>query len=108
MSSKREIVAIGGRGVIRKTVERTTINFAVVSLLGLLGACSAIRSSSASKPSLTASRDSSGPVRNPDIILDGIRIPVTTYYDWPTYRGRRRTIGQRPASNVALCVSSAL
>jgi hypothetical protein len=50
------------------------------ALMSLLAACA---TSPSSKPPLTASRDSSGPVKNPDIIGAGPRIPVTTYYDWP-------------------------
>jgi len=64
-------------------LKQATINLAVVSLFGLLGACAVTAPPNASKPPLTASRDSSGPVRNPDIIDGGVRIPVETYYDWP-------------------------
>jgi hypothetical protein len=66
-------------------LKKTTIKLAVVSLFGLLGACAATTSPNASKAPLTASRDSSGPVKNPDIISGGNRIPVTTYYDWPPF-----------------------
>jgi hypothetical protein len=65
--------------------KKTTITLAVVSLAGLLGACSATRSPYASRPPLTASRDSSAPVRDPDIITGGVRIPVETYYNWPPF-----------------------
>jgi hypothetical protein len=57
------------------------ISVALGAVLSLLTACAA--SPYASKPPLTASRDSSGPVKNPDIIRDGTRIPVETYYNWP-------------------------
>jgi hypothetical protein len=59
-------------------LKQLAINLAVVSLLGLLGACT-----TTTTPYATASRDSSGPVRDPDIIYGGNRIPVETYYDWP-------------------------
>jgi hypothetical protein len=62
-------------------LKQRVISLAVGALLGLLTACAT--SPYASKPPLTASRDSSGPVRNPDIIDGGNRIPVTTYYNWP-------------------------
>ena len=66
-----------------KILKQTTTNLAVVFLLGLLGACTTTTSPYASQRPLTASRDSSGPVRNPDIIDGGTRIPVETYYNWP-------------------------
>jgi hypothetical protein len=66
-------------------LKQTSIYLAVVSLFSLLGACATSTSTDARKPPLTASRDSSGPVKNPDIISGGNRIPVTTYYDWPPF-----------------------
>jgi hypothetical protein len=62
-------------------LKQRIISVALGAVLSLLTACAT--SPSASKPPLTASRDSSGPVRTPDIIRAGTRIPVTTYYDWP-------------------------
>ena len=67
----------------KRILKRTTINLAVVLLFGLLGACTATTSPYAAQRPLTASRDSSGPVREPDIIYAGDRIPVSTYYNWP-------------------------
>ena len=64
-------------------LKQTTINLAVVSLFGLLGACTTTTSPYASQRPLIASRDSSGPVKDPDIISGGNRIPVETYYNWP-------------------------
>ncbi|MEY2506627.1 MAG: hypothetical protein QOH01_956 [Verrucomicrobiota bacterium] len=64
-------------------LKQTTINLAVVLLFALLGACAETTSSYASRRPLTASRDSSGPVQDPDIIDGGVRIPVNTYYNWP-------------------------
>jgi hypothetical protein len=64
---------------MKTTLKQQTINLAVVALVSLLGACA----TTTGKPPLLASRDSSGPVRNPDIIIGGNRIPVTTYYDFP-------------------------
>jgi hypothetical protein len=64
-------------------LKRRSINLAVVSFFGLLVACTTNTSPYASKGLLTASRDSSGPVKNPDIIDGGTRIPVETYYNWP-------------------------
>jgi hypothetical protein len=64
-------------------LKQTTINLSVVLLFGLLGACAETTSSYASRRPLTASRDSSGPVQDPDIITGGVRIPVDTYYNWP-------------------------
>ena len=66
-----------------RILKQTTINLALVLLFGLLGACAATTSSYASRRPLTASRDSSGPVKDPDIITGGMRIPVETYYNWP-------------------------
>jgi hypothetical protein len=66
-----------------RILKQTTINLAVVLLFSLLGACTATTSPYATQRPLTASRDSSGPVRNPDIIDGGVRIPVETYYNWP-------------------------
>jgi hypothetical protein len=66
-----------------KLLRGMLVRLAVVSLFGLLAACAATTSPNANKPPLTASRDSSSPVRNPDIIDGGVRIPVETYYDWP-------------------------
>jgi hypothetical protein len=63
--------------------KKTTINLALVLLFGLLAACAETTSSYASRRPLTASRDSSGPVHDPDIIKGGVRIPVDTYYNWP-------------------------
>jgi hypothetical protein len=62
-------------------LKQRIISVAVGALLSLLAACAT--SPYASKPPLTASRDSSGSVKNPDIIRDGTRIPVETYYNWP-------------------------
>jgi hypothetical protein len=67
----------------RNILKQTTINLALVLLFGLLGACAETTSSYASRRPLTASRDSSGPVQDPDIISGGVRIPVNTYYNWP-------------------------
>ena len=64
-------------------LKQRIISLAAGALLSLLTACAT--SPYASKPPLTASRDSSGPVRNPDIIRGGYKIPVTTYYDWPPF-----------------------
>src|SRR3954466_7426610 len=61
-----------------KILRKATIGLAVVLLLGLFGACSTTTSSTASRRPLTASRDSSGPARNPDIIEGGTRIPAQT------------------------------
>jgi hypothetical protein len=63
-----------------RILKQTAINLAVVLLFSLFGACAA---TDAGRRPLTASRDSSGPVKNPDIIRDGTRIPVETYYNWP-------------------------
>ena len=71
-----------------KLLRRRIVNLTVVSLFGLLAACAATTSPNASKPPLTASRDSSGPVRDPDIIDGGTRIPVETYYNWPPFGDR--------------------
>jgi hypothetical protein len=62
-------------------LKQRIISVALGGVLSLLPACAT--SPYANKPPLTASRDSSGPVRNPDIIRDGTRVPVTTYYNWP-------------------------
>jgi hypothetical protein len=67
----------------KKLLRQTAFNLAVVSLFVLLGACTATTSPYASNRPLTASRDSSGPVRDPDIITGGVRIPVETYYNSP-------------------------
>jgi hypothetical protein len=64
-------------------LRQATFNLAFVLLFGLLSACTATTSPYASQRPLTASRDSSGPVRDLDIIDGGTRIPVETYYDWP-------------------------
>jgi hypothetical protein len=61
-------------------LRRMTIRLTVVGLLSLLGACSTATPRYASNRPV---RDSSGPVKNPDIIHAGTRVPVTTYYDWP-------------------------
>jgi len=86
-SPRRAIAGIPSRRIAswmkNKLLRRTIVNLAVVSLFSLLGACAATTTANVSKPRLTASRDSSGPVRNPDIIDGGTRIPVETYYDWP-------------------------
>jgi hypothetical protein len=66
-----------------RLLKQTFINLSVVLVFGLLGACAATTTSDTSRRPLTASRDSSGPVRNPDIIDGGTRIPVETYYNWP-------------------------
>jgi hypothetical protein len=66
-----------------RILKQTAINLAVVLLFALLGACAETTSSYASRRPLTASRDSSGPVQDPDIIDGGVRIPVNTYYNWP-------------------------
>jgi hypothetical protein len=63
-----------------RILKQTCINLAVVLLVSLLGACAA---TDTSRRPLTASRDSAGPVRDPDIITGGVRIPVETYYNWP-------------------------
>jgi hypothetical protein len=63
------------------SLKQRIVSVAVGALISLLAACAT--SPSASKPPLTASRDSSGPVKNADIIGAGPRIPVETYYDWP-------------------------
>lgn len=73
-----------------KILKKTTINLAVVLLFGLLGACAETTSSHSSRRPVIASRDSSGPVRNPDIINGGSRIrdtffdsPDTPFFDSP-------------------------
>jgi hypothetical protein len=63
-----------------RILQQISINLAVVLLVSLLGACAA---TDTSQRPLTASRDSSGAVRDPDIITGGVRIPVETYYNWP-------------------------
>jgi hypothetical protein len=63
--------------------KQRALNLAVVSMFVLLGACTTTTSPYASNRPLTASRDSSGPVSDPDIITGGVRIPVDTYYNWP-------------------------
>ncbi|MEY2502249.1 MAG: hypothetical protein QOI07_2583 [Verrucomicrobiota bacterium] len=64
-------------------LKQTTIDLGLVLLFGLLGGCAETTSSYANRRPLTASRDSSGPVQDPDIIDGGVRIPVNTYYNWP-------------------------
>ena len=68
-------------GMNNTALTQRIVSVAVGALMSLLTACAT--SPYASKPPLTASRDSSGPVQNPDIIRGGTRIPVTTYYNWP-------------------------
>src|SRR4051812_32034420 len=70
-------------GMKNTSFKQITARLAVIVLLSLLAACATTASPQASKAPRIASRDSSGPVRNPDIILPSTRIPVTTYYDWP-------------------------
>jgi hypothetical protein len=66
-----------------KLLKQITLNLTAVSLFILLGACTTTTTPYASNRPLTAYRDSSGPVRGPDIIDGGTRIPVETYYDFP-------------------------
>lgn len=68
-------------GMNNTVLKQRIMSLAVGALLSLLAACAT--SPYPSKPPVTASRDSSDPVKNPDIIYAGTRIPVTTYHDWP-------------------------
>lgn len=68
-------------GMKNTVLTQRIVSVAVGTLMSLLTACTT--SPYANKPPLTASRDSSGPVQNADIIRGGTRIPVTTYYNWP-------------------------
>jgi hypothetical protein len=66
-----------------RILKQTAVSVAVVLSFSLLGACTTATSPYANQRTVSASRDSSGPVQNPDIIRGGVRIPVETYYNWP-------------------------
>ena len=67
-------------GMKNTSFKRIAANLAAVALLSLLGHARRLHRHRRAKLHERLSRDSSGPVRNPDMILPSARIPITTYY----------------------------